>query len=245
MSTTSTPQSALAVIPARGGSKRIPRKNIRLLSGRPLIAWAIDAALDSGLFVQVVVSTDDEEIAAISRECGAAVPFVRPAELATDTASTAAVMAHAVRLLGDEGLEFDLACCIYPAAAFITKVDLAEARALLEASDRDYCATLVRYQHPIQRALELAADATVTLLDPLGAAQRTQDLPPRWHDAGQFYWGRRQSWLDGRAILANAVGYELNAGAVQDIDSESDWARAQLLHSLLLADQPAGDARAQ
>ena len=234
MGTTPPPSTAFAVIPARGGSKRLPRKNIRPMSGRPLIEWAIDLALESALFDEVVVSTDDPQIAEIALAAGASVPFERPAELSNDTASTGAVVAHAVSEMQGRGFTGEYVCCVYPASIFVSASDLADARDLLEDSDRDYAATLVRYQHPIQRALDIDSHHRVTAVDPLGAAQRTQDLPPRWHDAGQFYWGRTRAWLKQIPVLPNAVGYELNASEVQDIDDEVDWDRAQNIHTRLM-----------
>lgn len=234
MGTTPPPSTAFAVIPARGGSKRLPRKNIRPMSGRPLIEWAIDLALESALFDEVVVSTDDPQIAEIALAAGASVPFERPAELSNDTASTGAVVAHTVSEMQGRGFAGEYVCCIYPASIFVSASDLADARDLLEDSDRDYAATLVRYQHPIQRALDMDSEKRVTAVDPLGATQRTQDLPPRWHDAGQFYWGRTRAWLKQIPVLPNAVGYELNASEVQDIDDEADWQRAQFIHAMRL-----------
>ena len=234
MDPTPPPSTAFAVIPARGGSKRLPRKNIRPMSGRPLIEWAIDLALESALFDKVVVSTDDPQIAEIALAAGASVPFERPAELSNDTASTGAVVAHAVSQMQGRGFAGEFVCCIYPASIFVSASDLADAQGLLENSDRDYAATLVRYQHPIQRALDMDSKHRVTAVDPLGAAQRTQDLPPRWHDAGQFYWGRTRAWLKQIPVLPNAIGYELNASEVQDIDDEVDWQRAQFIHAMRL-----------
>jgi len=231
----SPPPAALGVIPARGGSKRIPRKNIRLLSGRPLITWAIEAALQSGQFEQVIVSTDDEQIAEIALQSGAAVPFMRPAELASDAASTVSVMAHAVTQMQAAGFVGALACCIYPASVFVSPSDFSQARAMLERSDRAYAATIVAYPHPIQRAFDLGPAGQIQLLDPAGATQRTQDLPQRWHDAGQFYWGRVDAWCAELPILPNAVGYELTQNQVQDIDTEDDWHRAQVIHSMRTA----------
>jgi len=221
----------LAVIPARGGSKRLPRKNIRAMSGRPLIEWAIELALESTMFGDIVVSTDDRQIAEIARAAGALVPFERPAELSNDTASTGSVIAHAVGEMQARGFDGALVCCIYPASIVVSAADLHESRPLLERSDRDYAATLVRYQHPIQRALDMDSEHRVIAVDPRGAAQRTQDLPPRWHDAGQFSWGRTESWLNQVPVLPNCVGYEHNATYVQVIDDEVDWRRAQLIHA--------------
>ncbi|MDP1878025.1 MAG: pseudaminic acid cytidylyltransferase [Actinomycetota bacterium] len=224
----------LAVIPARGGSKRIPRKNIRAMSGRPLMAWAIETALASGEFDEVTVSTDDDEIARIAESIGATVPFRRPAALADDHASTASVIAHATSEMRRQGLAPDLVCCLYPAAIFVTADDLAGARRLLETSTRPYAAAVVRYSHPIQRALALDEGGELTPVDPEGLAMRTQDLPSRWHDAGQFYWGRTDAWVAGQPILPNAVGYPLAEGSVVDIDTEEDWRVAERLHSVKL-----------
>ncbi len=234
VTTSSHSRSAIAVIPARGGSKRIPRKNIRVMNGRPLIAWAIDTALASGEFSHVVVSTDDEEIAGIAVDSGASVPFMRPASLADDVASTVSVIAHAVGQLQKQGFAGDLACCIYPAALLVTPDDLLQARARLLASPRHYASTIVSYGHPIQRALDVGPDGALTFVDPAAAAMRTQDLAPRWHDAGQFYWGRVGAWLAETAILPNSIGYELPAHRAVDIDTEDDWLRAERLHAAAL-----------
>ncbi len=204
------------------------------MNGRPLIAWAIDIALGSGEFSDVVVSTDDEEIAAISRQCGASVPFMRPASLANDVTSTVSVVAHAVEQVRAIGLDVDLACCVYPASILVTPDDLRHARTRLLASAREYSSTIVRYGHPIQRAVEVGPDGTLTFIDPTAAASRTQDLPPRWHDAGQFYWGRIAAWRDETPILPNSVGYELPAHRAVDIDIEDDWLRAERLHAAVL-----------
>jgi N-acylneuraminate cytidylyltransferase len=234
VTSSSNSRSSVAVIPARGGSKRIPRKNIRVMNGRPLIAWAIETALASDAFSDVVVSTDDDEIAGIARDSGASVPFMRPAALADDVASTVSVVAHAVDHLREDGVDIDLACCIYPASILVTPDDLRRAREVLLASSRDYVSTIVRYGHPIQRALDVGADGALSVVDPTAAASRTQDLPPRWHDAGQFYWGRVAAWRDEIAILPNSVGYELPAHRAVDIDTEDDWLRAERLHAVAL-----------
>ena len=226
---------SLAVIPARGGSKRVPRKNLRLISERPLIAWAIDAAIESGQFSDIVVTTDDLEIASVARSCGASVPFSRPMELADDFASTSSVVQHAVLEMQGRGYRGSLACCIYPASIFVTPQDYALSRSLLERSEQDFVSTVVRYSHPIQRALALGESGEIRFVDPLGAEQRPQDFAPRWHDAGQFYWGRVSAWLAGLPILENSIGYELPTSQVQDIDTEDDLLRAQRLHRELLA----------
>ena len=225
----------IGIIPARGGSKRIPRKNIRPISGRPLIQWAIEIALSSGVFDQVIVSTDDEEIADASISAGAGVPFVRPANLSDDFTPTVPVISHAIGELRSRGSFYDSVCCIYPASIFVESTDYANSLELLLGSpSRQYVATIAAYPHPIQRALTLSERSELDFVDPDFADVRTQDLPERWHDAGQFYWGRTEAWLRNVPILANATGYPLDASQVQDIDTDEDWRRAELLHRLLV-----------
>lgn len=232
---TESQEAAIAIIPARGGSKRIPRKNIRLMSGRPLIAWAIEAALASNVFDRVVVSTDNQEIAEVAAACGATVPFVRPYDLSDDLTPTAPVIAHALSQLSTQGAQADQVCCIYPAAIFVSPSDYIAAKALFTQSQQaGFITSMVRYPYPIQRALELRSDGTVDFVDPNYAQARTQDLPDRWHDAGQFYWGRSNSWVSSHSLLRNARGYPLQSSQVVDIDTEEDWERAQLLHSARL-----------
>ncbi len=201
------------------------------MNGRPLIAWAIEVARSAGEFAHVVVSTDDEEIAEIAKAHGASVPFLRPADLADDYTPTIDVVAHALHEMQGRGFSGDLLCCIYPAAILIDPSDISESRSLLVESDANYCAAVLRYAHPIQRAMILGARGDLTFADPDAAAKRTQDLPPRWHDAGQFYWGRVAAWGAELPILPNAVGYEIGAGRAVDIDTEGDWVRAELLHA--------------
>lgn len=219
---------SIAVIPARGGSRRIPRKNVRIFAGRPLIEWTIDTCLSSGLFVEVVVSTDDPEIATIARDAGASTPFTRPAKLANDHATTAAVMSHAVEALecATGGIEY--VCCVYPAAVLITAADLRDARSQLKnAPGMAYAGAVVRYSHPIQRALQRDAAGAIALVHPELASARTQDLPTRWHDAGQFYWGRTAAWSSALPYFTSALGVEIPSWRAQDIDEEDDWIRAE------------------
>lgn len=217
----------IAIIPARGGSKRIPRKNIREFGGKPMIAWPIAAAAQSGLFEHVIVSTDDEEIAGIARAAGAEVPFVRPPELSDDHAGTSDVVAHALGWAQGEGLEVEAACCLYATAAFVAAGDLAAARALLSEAC-DYSFSAVRYAHPPQRGFLRHADGSPELVQPEHRATRTQDLPPVFHDAGQFYWGTRAAWLEGRPIFgARSRFVELPAWRAVDIDRPEDWEMAE------------------
>lgn len=228
----------IAIIPARGGSKRIPRKNARLMNGHPLLAWAIDVCLESGAFDRVIVSTDDDEIAAIARSGGAEVPFKRPESLADDVTPTVDVIAHAVSWLVDAGATVDLACCVYPACILVNARDITGARdLLLSQPDAAYSATVARYPYPVQRALRMTAGSRLSFAQPEYADHRTQDLEPLWHDAGQFYWGRGAAWLDRLPILPNAVGFAVDPNRVVDIDTEEDWARAELLHRLVLGER--------
>ena len=220
----------VAVLPARGGSKRVPRKNIRSLGGRPVIAWAIDTCLTSGLFDEVVVSTDDSEIAAIAAGLGASVPFMRPAELSDDHTPLAPVIAHAIRELELTGVPAEAVCCVYPGSPSLRAEDLRGAWEALESSpDAAFVVGVLEYPHPIQRALERDSDGLIRMLDPSHALTRTQDLTPSWHDAGQFIWGRAQAWLDDLPILGNAIGYELASWRTVDLDTEADWTRAEVV----------------
>jgi pseudaminic acid cytidylyltransferase len=231
--------ATVAIIPARGGSKRVPRKNIRLISGRPIIAWAIALCRDSGAFDDVVVSTDDDEIAAIAEGAGARVPFRRPEGLADDVAPTVDVISHAVTWLERQGQAVDLACCVYPASVFLPSADLRRSRdVLLAHPEAAYVATVVPYPHPVQRALRQADDGTLSFVQPEFASSRTQDLEPLWHDAGQFYWGRADAWRARVPILPHAVGYPVDADRVCDIDTEDDWRRAEVLHALVTGANP-------
>lgn len=224
----------VAVIPARGGSKRVPRKNVRTLDGRPLIAWTIDTCLASSCFDRVVVSTDDAEVADIASTSGAEVPFLRDASISDDHTPLAPVMADAVRRLELDST--DAVCCVYPTSIGLQPGDLRAGAELLAEDGSPYVVAVVRYAHPIQRALVLADDGTLTMADPALALTRTQDLEPRWHDAGQFVWGRAAAWLDETPVLTAARGIEIPAWRVVDLDTEDDWARAELVHELVRAE---------
>src|SRR5690554_3648249 len=182
--------SNIAIIPARGGSKRIPRKNIRDFSGQPMIAWSIQAALKSRVFDRIIVSTDDTEIAAIARRAGAETPFVRPATLSDDHTGTTAVMAHAIQWLLDSGQHVQYACCIYATAPFIRPSDLATARQIIEHGSWNYVFAATEYVFPIFRAFHVLENGGCEMIYPEHRMTRSQDLPTAMHDAGQFYWGR-------------------------------------------------------
>lgn len=223
----------IAVIPARGGSKRIPRKNIKPFAGKPMIAYAIETALSSRLFEHVIVSTDDAEIMAVSEAHGALVPFVRPPDLADDFTPTVPVIAHAIMASQALGIRVDTACCIYPGVPFLDAGDLVAGLALLDSGVSAYTFPVTAYPSPIQRALRRAADGRVAPFDPSHVSTRTQDLEPAYHDAGQFYWGRAEAWLGGMNIHANGAAILLPEWRVVDIDTPADWDRAEAMHRAL------------
>lgn len=225
----SNPPSSLAVIPARAGSKRVPDKNIRPFRGRPLLAWPVETALACDLISRVIVSTDDPGIAAVARAAGADVPFLRPAELADDFTPTVPVVSHAVSAMAELGETFDHVFCIYPAAVSITVDDLAAAqRLLLESPSAPYVATVMPYAYPIQRALRQDGNGLFQMDQKENLLVRSQDLPPRWHDAGQFYLGPSSSWLAGLDLLDSVIGLELASWRFHDIDTLDDWRRAEV-----------------
>lgn len=236
----------LAVVPARGGSRRIPRKNVRDFCGRPMLAWGIEAALESGCFDRVVVSTDDPEIARVAEAAGAEVPFVRPPELSDDRTGTGPVVAHAARECGLDG--GDLVCCVYPTAPFLQAEDLRRGLEVLERGELDYVFSATTFPFPIQRAIRPTPAGRVEMFQPEHLETRSQDLEEAWHDAGQFYWGRAAAWLRGAPIFSSAAAMvPLPRLRVQDIDTPEDWARAELmfraLHPAAAGSGPPADGR--
>lgn len=221
----------IAIIPARGGSKRIPRKNIKTFARKPMIAHAIEAAMASTLFQHIVVSTDDEEIAAIARASGAETPFVRPAELANDHTATVPVIAHAIRSCRELGWRFDNVCCIYPCVPFLQANDIAGALVSLRQSGADYCFPVTEFPSAIQRALRRGADGRMEPFYPQYQDTRTQDLEPAYHDAGQFYWGAAEVWLRNPNIYGGGAGYIIPRWRVVDIDTPDDWRLAEMIHT--------------
>jgi len=227
----------VAIIPARGDSKRIPFKNLKLFRGEPIIAHSIRSALDSGLFERVVVSTDDARIADAALTYGAEVPFTRPAALADDHATTASVMVHALQTLAEQGQVLGLACCIYATAPFLQQRYLrAGYEQLREQARHEYAFSVCSVGFPVQRALTLTPDGALTPLYPQYRDTRSQDLPHAYQDAGQFYWGRSEAWLRGEVIFSErSLPVILPRHLVQDIDTEEDWRRAEFLYTALLA----------
>ena len=185
----------IAIIPARGGSKRITHKNIKEFHGKPIIGYSIEAAIASDCFDKVFVSTDDDEIATVALGFGAEVPFVRPAELSGDFSSTVEVIYHAVNWLTDEGFEIDNVCCIYPTAPLLLAKYIKEGQKCLENELVQYAFSTTSFSFPIQRAIKLSENNTVTMFQPEHQNTRSQDLPETFHDAGQFYWGKATVFL--------------------------------------------------
>ena len=225
----------IAVIPARGGSKRIPRKNIKHFMGRPMIAWSIAAAQQSGCFDRIIVSTDDPEIAEVAEMHGADVPFVRPLELSDDHTGTIPVIAHAIGWQNAQGKpEVSQACCVYATAPFLQAHDLRRGLEGLESSGADYAFSVTSYAFPIQRALRNTPDQRVSMFQPEHFNTRSQDLEEAWHDAGQFYWGKANAWLTGSPLFSvGSTSIVLPRHRVQDIDTPEDWARAELMFKCL------------
>ena len=225
----------VAVIPARGGSKRIPRKNIRPFCGRPMIGWPIEAAKASGCVDRIIVSTDDPEIAEVGHGFGADAPFVRPPELADDFAPTVAVIAHAVRWLDADGPSPDEVCCIYPTAPLLEPDDLTAALNLLMQGSMDYVFPVTAFPSPIARALRLSGtDNRVSMFRPEHLMTRSQDLEPAYHDAGQFYWGRAEAWREERPVYGpRSAALIIPRTRVQDIDTPDDWDMAEAMVRVL------------
>jgi pseudaminic acid cytidylyltransferase len=223
----------IAIIPARGGSKRIPRKNIKDFCGKPMIAWAISAARESTLFDHIIVSTDDEEIAELARAWGAETPFVRAANLSDDLTPTVPVVAHAVKLCLDFGWITDYVCCIYPCVPFVKVSDLIAALDLAQARNADFVYPVTEYAHPIQRAMRQLSDGKMQFFNPEYELTRTQDLEKSYHDAGQFYWGKSSAWLEQKKMHTDGLGLLIPNWRVVDIDSENDWMRAELIFKQL------------
>jgi N-acylneuraminate cytidylyltransferase len=225
------PPMIVAVIPARGGSKRIPRKNIRPFAGKPIIAYSIGAAQQSGLFDRIIVSTDDEEIATVARAYGAETPFLRPPELADDFAGTNEVVAHALRWLSDNGTPAQLACCIYATAPFVTAASLTLGHDTLRASDKAFAFSVTSFDFPIYRAIRLLPEGGVAPCFPQFIERRSQDLEDAYHDAGQFYWGRAAAFMEGLPLFdAHSAPVILPRHRVQDIDTQEDWERAEKMY---------------
>ena len=221
----------IAVIPARGGSKRIPRKNIKDFAGKPLIQHTIEKATISGIFDEIYVSTDDEEIKEISISAGALVPFLRSDELSGDNIMTVPVISNFIK---ETKIEIETpVCCIYPTAPLLIPENLISGLNLLYSNlVVDYVIGITKYNYPIQRALREAKVGEFTMLNPENLETRSQDLKHMWHDTGTFYWAFAKTWLAESSMLLNCAGIKIPSYLVQDIDDEEDWIRAEQLYKL-------------
>lgn len=218
----------IAVIPARAGSKRILRKNIKEFNGRPMIGWAINAALASNLFDRIIVSTDDSEIAEISKSFGAEAPFMRPPELADDITPTAPVIKHAIGYFDGIGSAVEYVCCIYPCTPFLRGGDLVSAFEQMINEGADFIYPVAEYSHPIQRAM-IKNGVKMNFLNPEHELSRTQDLQVTYYDVGQFYWGRSSAWLSEKKMHSDGTGFIVPGWRFVDIDNLNDWERAQVM----------------
>jgi pseudaminic acid cytidylyltransferase len=224
----------LCVIPARGGSKRISRKNIKRFYGKPIIAYSIEAAINSNCFSHVIVSTDNSEIAEVAKKYGAQVPFIRPDELSDDYAGTIPVIRHAIQWMEDNNNNFDNVCCLYATAPFIQSQTLSNAFKKLMSSKSNYCFSVTSFAFPIQRAVKITDDNQVSMFYPENFAKRSQDLEEAYHDAGQFYWGKAEAFKSDLPIFSEAsYPYILPRYLVQDIDTMEDWIRAEAMFKAL------------
>ena len=220
----------LAVIPARGGSKRIPRKNIKEFCGQPMIAWSIQAAQASQCFDRILVSTDDTEIADVAKFYGAEVPFMRPKELSDDYTGTIAVIAHAIDWQQNNDILPQAVCCLYATAPFVQAEDLQQGARILQDSQSEYAFSVTSYAFPIQRAIRITSESRAQMFQPENFHTRSQDLEEAWHDAGQFYWGKAEAWLSGKPLFSQESSpVILPRHRVQDIDTPEDWTRAEWL----------------
>lgn len=225
--------SRVAIITARGGSKRIPRKNIRSFYGKPVIAYAIHTALESELFDEVMVSTDDEEIAEISKKFGAKIPFMRSSETSNDFAGTLDVLKEVIGNYSKRGINFDELCCIYPVSPLIQKESLIQGFNILKNPDVNFVIPVCKYSTPIQRSLKIE-NGKLLMADELSLNIRSQDLEVRYFDVGQFYIAKVEQLLKSKSLFTNnTAAYEVNEFHVQDVDNEEDWKMLEFKYQYL------------
>lgn len=220
--------SIVAVITARGGSKRIPRKNIKDFMGKPMLAYAIEAAINSNVFEEVMVSTDDTEIAEIAKKYGAVVPFMRSEKTANDYATTVDVLNEVVSEYKNRGKVFDELCCIYPCVPFLTADVLKKAYDKFRTSNADRLTPVVKYSFPIQRAFKLNKQGLLEYREPENAPKRSQDLEPMYHDVGMFYFYKTEKMNSDKIAML-----ELDEAMIQDIDNDSDWKMAEMKYRIM------------
>ena len=225
----------VCIIPARGGSKRIPRKNIKDFLGRPIISYPIETAIRSGLFDEVIVSTDDEEIANVAMEHGAKIPFLRPKELADDFTGTVPVIAHAIKELEKNYDEVEIACCVYPTSVFLSVEALLNGFLALNSSPlNEYSFSAVSFEAPIFRSFRILDGGGVEMFFPENFSKRSQDLPEAYRDGAQFYFGRRDAFCSQLPIFGeNSIAVKLDRKLAVDIDTPEDWETAELIYKAL------------
>lgn len=224
---------SIAIIPARGGSKRIPRKNIKEFLGKPLIAYSIQTAIESKLFDKIIVTTDDEEIASIAQKYGAKVPFIRPKELADDFTGTADVVNHALKWLKEHGDEYDYVCTIYATAPLLQSKYLVEGFEKLKNSDAINAFSATSMPFPIQRTFKITANGRCEMFWPENYNVRSQDLEEAYQDAGQFYWTKADKRSDEIMFGKDSIPIVLPRHLVQDIDTLEDWQRAEIMYRVI------------
>lgn len=225
----------VAIITARGGSKRIPRKNIKDFHGKPIIAYSIEAALKSGVFTEVMVSTDDSQIAEIARDLGANVPFIRSDKNSDDFSTTTDVLLEVLSEYKERGIEFDNLCCIYPTAPFVSSALLEKTyKKLISSNNAEGLLPVVKFGFPIQRSLQINKEDYCSSVWPEFSLKRSQDLDPRYHDVGQFYWLKAEPFLKQKKLYVdNLLAHEIDELESQDIDTEQDWKIAELKYQML------------
>lgn len=225
---------AICIIPARGGSKRIPHKNIKSFYGRPIIVYSIEAALKSGIFDEVMVSTDDKEIAAISIRYGANVPFFRSEATSNDYATTAEVINEVIEWYRNNGIEFDVICCLYATAPFVTSKKLCEGARIIKEGNCDSTFTCTPFSYPILRGLAIDSEGRIAMKWPEYKQSRSQDLPQFYHDAGQFYFSTTEAFHKSNGFWGdNTVPIVVSELEVQDLDTPTDWALAELKYKIM------------
>ena len=224
----------IAIIPARGGSKRIPKKNIRLFRGKPMIAWSIEAAIKSNCFDKVFVSTDSEEIASIAKSLGAWVPFLRPYNISDDYSTTKDVIEYCIKWFKEKNIVINYVCCLYATAPFVKAEDLKKGLNLItQQTENRFIFSATNFSFPIQRAIKINEEGISSMFYPENFNVRSQDLENAYHDAGQFYFAKPNVWINKENLFEDALPILIPNWRVQDIDEEDDWARAEMLHEIL------------
>jgi N-acylneuraminate cytidylyltransferase len=228
-------EKKVAIITARGGSKRIPRKNIKDFRGKPILAYSIEAALRSGIFDEIMVSTDDDEIASIAQQWGANIPFKRSRDTSDDFATTVQVLAEVLKMYHEKGSFFEYSCCLYPTAPFVSAQKLVNAYQALQKANADAILPVTKFSFPIWRSFKMNEEGQVLYNWPEFAPKRSQDLQPAYHDCGQFYFFKTEPFLrTGKLVTENTIGLEVPESEVQDIDTEEDWKIAEIKYDLFM-----------